>query len=136
MKLSRIRSGCKSQAQVWDNIFREKCEKNMCIEFSVRSLEKLSKKVDGIYTWLTVTVKDLMTSTVAVVKEFRSKSHCCSFGRQCKSSMPPILWSNTREHRACLSTLPTRERKLSRYGLIGIVARFSLGLLIIWIANS
>lgn len=26
-----------------------------------------------------VTVKDFVTSMVAVVKEFRSKSHCCSF---------------------------------------------------------
>jgi len=33
MKLSRIRSGCKSQVQVWDNIFREKCEK-ICVSNS------------------------------------------------------------------------------------------------------
>lgn len=92
----------KSSINMSGTIFSVKM-KNMCIKFSVKLLEIVEESRWYFYLIDRVTVKHNVTSTVAVVKEFRSKSHC-SFDRQCKNLTSPISWGNTCEHLA----LPTR----------------------------
>lgn len=90
---------------------------------------------------MAVTVKDFVTSSITVIEVFRSKSHYCAFERRerAKCSTPLGVRFRARTHMCTPFPHASSENvnypaTVSRWYLVA--GRFSLDLLIIWIANS